>query len=411
MRLNDFLDKDPERKVAYYTLTHLTFSTLAGSFEIALMLRILGSVPRLLLLQTIYYAFLYFSFLGGTLLIRDGKADRNFRLDQALAAATSLYAVLMFGHLTGFLALVPYYLLRGSSEGVFWATRHNALMASTSDAGRDRFMLKLQSFQIIETVVLPLGAGLLISFLPFDPPWANACLPRGYFFMYCSTFVILIVSLALSPGFRIPKQGIDPSHLLALAREGKSRPWIAYQAFTAVHGVSTTIAVGILNFYILKTEFNLGVFTSAVSFASSMFFLFIMARIRGKRPDRLKWSLFGFLGEVLSRVTYFFFYSFWGLVAKSLIDSFLVPLRGIFGDNIVKGKIGGLKREKGASVAEGYLFQESVIFLSRLVILLTLALVISFFPSEPVKPARAILLLFCAGSLIDFFFLRRLSRT
>jgi hypothetical protein len=399
------------RRVTFFTIAHSLYSLLAGGFEIALILRLTGSFERIVVFNLLFYVLLYLSFLGGTFLIRSGKASRGFRLDLLSQVCGCAYMMVCFNRLAHPAVLAGFFLFRGISEGLFWSTRHSALLYCVADRERDHWSLVLQTITIVLGVILPVLSGFAISYLVLPAPSGSTnLLPAGYFPVYALTGILALGSLVCSPYLTIPSQSVHLRRMASLSRVPASRTWVAYLALGAFVSFSVTISVGIMNFYVLKTEFNMGLFSSWIALASAAFFFGIRRLLRTFNLTRVKLVLAGSSGEFLSRLVYFFFPTVTGLVGKSLLDSFILPLRGLFGENIIRRRIELLTASRGLSLAEGILFQETVLFMARVFCCLVLIAVLDALSFDAVTVARAFLLVFLAYSIFDFNFIRMIDR-
>lgn len=400
------------RRVAYYTIAHNLYSLLAGGFEIALILRLTGSFERIVFFNLLFYILLYLAFVGGTLLIRSGRASRGFRIDLAVQAVGCGYVMLNFAHLGDSLILAGFFVFKGVSEGLFWSTRHSALIHSVADDRRDRWSLGLQTVTIVMGIVLPVLSGFAISYLVFPVPTAPGVqeLPAGYFPVYALTGILALAALILSPKLAITPQIVHLHRVAALRRAPGKRPWLGYLFGGAFASICVSLSVGILNFHVLKTEFQLGLFASWIAAASALFFFGVRTLVQRFSLTRVKMVFLGISGEFFSRLTFTLFPSVGGLVAKSLLDSFIVPLRSLFGENILRRRIELLSAGQGLSVAEGILFQETVLLIARVFCCLVLIMVLNVWNFDPVAVARTLLAVFMLYPFVDFLFLRTLDR-
>ena len=400
------------RRVLFFTIAHNLYSLLAGGFEIALILRLTGSFERIVVFNLLYFVLLYIAFLGGTLLIRSGKASRGFRLDLVAQVLGCIYMMVNFHELANPLVLAGFFVFRGTSEGLFWSTRHSALLSCVTDEERDHWSLALQTLTIILGIVLPVLSGFAISYLVLPAPGSGAMtiLPAGYFPVYALTGFLALAALIFSPRLSIPPQSVRFRQVSALSRVPGNRAWMGYLALGAFVSVSVSSSVGILNFYVLKTEFNMGLFASWIALASAVFFFGVRRVLQKFVLTRVKLVFVGSSGEFLSRLVYFFFPTVPGLIGKSLLDSFILPLRSLFGENVIRRRIELLTSSRGLSLAEGILFQETVLLISRVFCCLVLIVVLDSLAFDPVVVARAFLLVFLGYSFVDFTFIRMIDR-
>ena len=400
------------RRIAYYTIAHSLYSLLAGGFEIALILRLTGSFERVVFFNLLYFVLLYVAFALGTVSMRSGRASRLFRCDLFIQLLGSLYVMVCFAHLGNSLVLAGFFLFKGTAEGLFWSSRHSALIHCVSDDRRDHWVLALQTVSIVMGVVLPVLSGFAISYLvlPVPLPSGTSPLPPGYYPVYALTATLLLVALLASPTLTIPRQRVLFRSMVRLGRAPQKRVWLGYLAASTVAAFTLTTALGILNFFVLKTEFNMGLFSSWIALASAVFFFGVRRLVRRFPVPRIQMVLVGASGDFFSRLVYAIFLTVPGLIGKSLLDSFIVPLKGLFSDNILRRRVELLAASQGVSVAEGLLFQETVYFLARMAGCLVLIVVLGALPFGPVPVARAVLLLLLLYPFVDFAFIRALDR-
>lgn len=399
------------RKIAYYTVAHTLYSVLAGGFEIALILRLSGGFERIVAFNLLYFVLLYAAFVVGTVSMRSGRASRLFRWDLLTQVLGCSYLMTCFSWLGNPLVLAGFFVFKGIAEGLFWSSRHSALIYCVTDDRRDHWALALQTVTIVMGVILPILSGFAISYLvlPVAAPGPSG-LPTGYFPVYALTGLLVFGALLASPTMVIPRQTVRFQSLVTLRRAPQKRVWLGYVAASTMAAFILTTVLGILNFSVLKTEFNMGLFSAWIALASAVFFLGVRRLVKRFPVQRIQMVLVGASGDSLSRLVYLAFLSMPGLVGKSLLDSFIVPLKGLFGDNIVRRRIELLAHRQGVSVAEGLLFQETVYFLARLIGCGLLLLVLGLLPFGPVAVSRGFLLILLLYPFVDFAFIRALDR-
>lgn len=402
----------PGRKVAYYTVAHSLYTLLAGGFEIALILRLTGSFERIVFFNLLFYVLLYGAFVGGTLLLRSGKAHRGFRFDLAVQALGCGYVMLNFASLSHSWVLAGFFLFKGTSEGLFWSTRHSALIHSVHDSRRDHWSLGMQTITITLGVLLPILSGFVISELAWPVPTVPGApaLPAGYFPIYALSGLLAVVGLIFSPSVTIPPQTLRLRRVASLRSAPHKLSWIAYLALGTSVSICVSISVGILNFSVLKTELNMGLFSSGIALTSAFFFFVIRRLMQRWSLTRVRMVFIGSSGEFLSRLTFLVFTTVPGLVGKSLLDSFIVPLRSLFGETIVRRRVEVLTQGRDLSVAEGVLFQETILLLARVTCCLVLIVVLNGLAFDPVTVARFLLTVFLGYSFVDFAFIRTIEK-
>ncbi|HAP44793.1 MAG: hypothetical protein A2087_03280 [Spirochaetes bacterium GWD1_61_31] len=405
--------KSPTRTLIFYTLGHAANAALVGAFEIAFLLRLFRSLASVLFLQLAMYLSLMLFFTLGLLTLRRGRAHIGFRLDLLFQALLAAWGIVFFTRLGSVAILAGYFLLRGASEGIFWATRHCALLVSVPDAERDGFFLRLQALLVALSVVLPLAGGGLIA-LPgilAGQSGAGSPLPPGYRYLFAAAGLISTTLLAISPRLEIPGQTFRPAAIFKAYRAPRLRLLAVYQSYASVHTIAASLCVSLLTFGLLQTETRLGVFTASLSALSAVAFWLIGRAIRGRPVSRLRWTLFGCAGEAIGRLGYGLFWSLPILFGKTVVDVFLSPLKSIFGENIVRRLLEQQRTRLQLSTAEGFFLQEFLIFCGRLLLLATGLAWAAGQSRPPVELARLILPFFSLTALGDFLFIRAMHNS
>lgn len=399
--------------IIYYALSHSLHAALIGAFEMAFMLRLFGSLLPVLKLYAVLYCSLYVCFGLGMLAMRRGRAAAGFRLDLAAQIGTALFTFALFPRLASVGILSVYFVFRGMSEGFYWSARHCSVLDGIADSERDSFFLRLHALQVGLQVVLPLLGGILLSLPAIFPSIQKpgSALPPGYAYLYLAAGIASSLALLFSPPLQIVPQTFRAKAILTAAKARSTHVWIGYQGYTALHGLAATLCAAILNVGILKTEFKLGAFASAAALAAALAYWLLGRNLRGKIASRMAFTLAGSLSDWLSRILYALFYSYPVLIAKTILDAFMSPLKTIFGENIVRRKIESERSNLGLSSAEGYFFQESVIFLGRMTLLALAILASTGQDRPPIELARFALPFFAFAVLGDYAFIRVIQRS
>jgi len=356
----------PKRCLAYYTLVQAAYACLAGSFELPMAIRLAGGAQYVAFVYAFYYTTLVSGFCVGSLLGKGGRASLVFRLELGLLAALNFAAVAFFPLMSGIPALVVYFIVRGSAEGFYWSIRHPAFLWSVKDSGRDDFSLRLQSASVIVSVILPVASGAIVSFLDPSALKANPLLPPGYLWIFLITACVLSLAILASPRFEIGRRPISLKRIRSLGALPESRSYRRYLAVTASGGVAVTLCAGVITFGVLKTEFRIGALNAVIAFLSGLFFLVLRRLLAGKKGARLGGVLSGAAADFLSRLLYSLAPGPLGLGIKTVLDSFAVPLKSLFGENVVRAHVERLSSLTGASVSELYIFQECRLWLGRI---------------------------------------------
>jgi len=399
---SDRLFGTTSRRIAWYIVSYGLYTAIAGSFDVAFTLRTTGSFTVLCLLYLFYYICLALSFVASTLLVSSGRFSRGFALNLFFQASIGLLMYFAMPVQARPYVLVPYFMLKGISEGFFWSTRHAAMNCLTTNESRDRFMLSLQIGSILVSVVMPFLSGLFMRFNTVE---------QGYSGIYLAGAAAAFASLLLGPRIvSAPPPRPDLRKFISFLKRKDTAVWRTYIFFSSINGSLALFSSGVLNVGVLKTEFNLGMFASFAALCSAAFMLGLRRRIKGKTVNRLVFVASGAAGDLAGRLAYTLLLSVPGLLFKTLCDSFLSPLRSIFSENIVRRKSDLMAASGEWTALEPFLFQELCILGARVFAFSLCTVLFSVLAIGPSASARAILFVLAFAPLIDFILLRRIDK-
>jgi len=408
------LEESPASCIVYYSLVQSAYSCLTGSFEFPMALRLAGGPQYVALVYSSYYTLLIAGFFFGSLIGRNGRASLVFRLELGLLLCLNLGSALFFPLMNGVGALCVYFVVRGTAEGFYWSIRHPSFLWAVKDAGRDDFALRLQALSVAVSVVFPVIGGAVISFLPQSKLAAGSALPGGYFWIFLFTAIILAIGLIASPDFKIGTRPIEMKRIHSLMVLPEAKSYRQYLWFSSVGGVMVALSAGVITFAVLKTEFRIGALNAALALLSGIFFLALRRLLKGKKRARLGGSLCGAIADCLSRLLYGLSPGPVGLAIKTVLDSFAVPLKSLFGENVIRAHVERLSSLSGVSVSELYIFQEFRLWIGRFSASLVIGLFFALFHAESLPhggPVVHIILALAAPlSICEFLYLRRFAR-
>ncbi len=337
-----------------------------------------------------------------TFLVSAGRFSRGFRFNLFFQASIGFLMFFAMPTKDQPLILLPYFMLTGRVEHHHARTRHASFTCLTDNEHRDRFLLSLQVGAIVVSVSMPFLAGLFMRF--------NS-VRGGYSGIYIAAAGAALLSLILGPRIvTAPPVRPDLRKFRTFLFSPSNRSWRNYIFFSSINGTLALFSAGILNFGVLRTEFNLGMFTSAVALLSAVFILNIRRRIKGKNIRRIVFVSIGASGDMAGRIAYTAFLNIPALVFKAFCDSFLTPLRAIFAENIIRRRSDLMAAHEGYSPLEPYLFQELFILGARLLAFSCCAVLFTFFSVGPFVAARIILAVLALAPLVDVQLLRRIEK-
>lgn len=398
------IQQSTTRSIAWYVVTYSLYTAVAGSFDIAFTLRLTGSFVLLSFLYLFYYSCLAAVFIFSTMRVASGRYSRGFRL--ALLFQVLIGALMFFFMPTSEMPwmILVYFMLKGAAEGFFWSTRHAAFSCLTENDNRDSLLLSIQVGTIVIAVTMPFLAGLFMRF---------TSVRAGYTGIYLAGAVAALFALSAGPSIRLPSANLvrpDLRKFRAFITAPSSRTWRAYMIFGSLNMTLSLFVSAIMNVGVLKTEFNLGMFTSAAAVFAAVFILVVRRRIQGRAKRRIGWVALGSVGDFSGRIVYITFMNVPSLLFKALCDNFLSPLRAIFAENIIRRKSDLMTASGAYSALEPYLFQEIVIFFARSVAFTGIAGVFTVFPLNPQAAARILMTILAFAPILDFFLLKRIEK-
>lgn len=417
-RLRFFPDTSPSRSLAYYVLAQIAYSGLAGAFEMPMALRLAGKLELVAAVYAFYYTTLLLGFTLGSTALAGGKASSIFRLQLSLQAGLCLLAAALFHRLTGMLPLVLYFSVRGTAEGLFWSARHRSMIRVVKDAGRDDFALRVQSIAVAVGIAAPLLSGAAVSYLGSLARAGNPSLPGGYASVFLATGLVLLLVLLFSPRLEIGRVPLSLDRIVAVGRLAEGRDWRTYISVIAFAGVAASVSSGILTFGILKTEFGVGAINAAMALMSGVWFSglrrWLAARPSARTRNRLLGALLGCSSDAVSRLGYALAPVPGVLAAKAALDSFAVPLRNLFGENLLRAELERISAATEASIAELYLYQEARIWVARMAVCAIIGLLVplgvaTLGPEGSRLAIRGVIALAAPLSIVEYRFLRRFA--
>ena len=393
------------RTLLWYALSSSVLSWLVGGFEVALILRFRNSLVDVLVLQMVAFLMLFLGFRLAGRWLRHGNASGLFRLGSFLQAAAcgSLALAVPWAHSPLFLG--PFFLLRGLADGVFAGGRSVTLLALVGDRDRDPWVLQLQALAVGLGLLLPPAAGAVIG---WGGPGAGT-IPAGYLILAGVAGTWALVCGFLAPRLEIPAQDIGWEGWIRLFRRPDHRPWLTLLAVGCLSGVTASLAVSSLNVAVVGGEWGLGLLAAWAAFLSGVFFWGLHRFARTTTLKRLRWTGAGSAGEFVSRLVYAVWPTLPGLGFRSLLDNFVVPFRGLLGENIVRRQLERAAQAEGLSLAQVQYFQESVILLFRLGVSLVLILVLAWVGADSQKTCRLLLVACLPLGVVEFLLLRTLD--
>lgn len=400
--MTDRFFRSDSSKLAYYIITYALYTAIAGSFDVAFTLRITGSFTALTILYLFYYICITGSFVVSTFLVSSGRFSRGFRLNLLTQACIGFLMFFFLPTQEKPYILIPYFMMKGISEGLYWSTRHASLSCLTDNKHRDRFLLTLQVGSVLVSVSMPVLAGVFMHF--------NS-VKAGYSGIYIAAALAALLSMLAGPRIvtAAPPRP-DLRKFRVFLTERKTKSWRSYIFFSTVNGSLALFCAGVLNFGVLKTEFNLGMYTSGAALLSAVFILFVRKKISGRKFRRIAFVAAGATGDILGRLAYTVFLALPALVFKAFCDSFLSPLRSIFAENIIRSRSDLLAENGGYTALEPYLFQEIYILFARTLAFLSCTLIFTLFPVGPYVAARIILFALAFAPIIDTILVNRIEK-
>ncbi len=398
------------KKIGFYLILQNFYSVFIATFDIALIYRATNSFYSIIFFYYLMYITCSVTFILFSVLFKMKSPGNLFRIAIMFQIILALFGIVFFKHLTGLLFVSGYFVIRGLYEGSIWLGRHSSIIIGINDKKRNSFVLKLQIFNLVVSALAPAVSGAVISFAGSFIKLNGGGIPSGYFYVFLVSLVLSLLFMIFSPSITFDRGNvISWSNIRRLYCGRKYSAYKYYTISNLLQNGTLVLCAAVINFLILKTEFNLGIFTSAVSVGAAFFYYFIRRRIKNTDKDlRGKFIAFGSGGEVVSRLVYFATFSLPGLISKTFVDIFVVPFKTLFSDNIVKKFIDRIETEDGFNVFEILVFQESLVLVTRVFVLLVFMGLLALNFTAPLRIfqwALAATTVFC---LTDYLLLKRL---
>jgi hypothetical protein len=388
-------------KLMYYIVVPHIFVVLVAVFEIPLVYRVTGSLEGVNWARFMYYTWIMFGYMLFYAFRLKVKVSTLFKTSLLFQALTALYLMVAFKHLGSLTALIPMFAIRGCSVALFAIAYHTSLLVGLKDSKRDSFILTFRSLYGLLPIFLPILGGFIIKYLDFSWFPSNNVLPDGYFTLFLLGGVMSVLGIIFSPKTDIKEDFSDglvvPIKYLFKKELKYIRNFIVFRGYVNTLKI---IVYGLLGFIILNHEANLGIFSSAIALIGSVYFLFIRNFEKSKHVERIKFFIFGIVGDTIAQIIYFLDISFIGLLVKSVSETFLGPLKGIFGENIVRHRYDVLTEQGNLKKSDLIMFQEMALYVARVLSFVTLAVFLKLYPQDILSVLKYLIL---AVAILDLF--------
>ncbi|MFW5719853.1 MAG: hypothetical protein ACOCXT_02390 [Candidatus Dojkabacteria bacterium] len=403
------------RKLAFYVLLDTIFWLVIGTFEIAFIYRLAqveGSNPLEAVLQFFFILFstLFVFFLVVPRLLAGRRLYTSFILNHAVKIVMCLVILFFFNQLHHQAVLFIFAALKGLQATLYFYTYHYAHLKLLNDNQRFVFDMKIQSLITFLPVIIPFITGLLISQLSFEIFPQNERLPAGYSVIFVIGIVISFLTILFSPKIKeVFTFNFTYRKLFQYILSSKSFALKMYMGTWAMKDAAILIGIGVLSFLILEDEIFIGLFSSIISLAGTIYFLFLSKHIDRLSHNRFRTYLIGAAGDSLGKLILSVFTTLGSLIWNACMVVFLVPLEAIFGNNIALHAIDDDSKHRSLP-PEMYIIMREVIFFPSRVIVIGIGLLLANYSQSNTEAIRTMLLLIPLVGVITAICIFRLDR-
>ncbi len=403
--------KTAKMEVMYYLGSYYVFNFLISIFEIPLLYRITGSLKGIVLIYLVYFAWIY---IGILLFFISGikiKVSTIFKTSIIFQMLSMIFCLIHFKYLNNTSFIVPVFALSGIKTALYALGYHISMLNIVHEEQRDTFMLRFQSLYTLLPVFIPSIGGLIIKYITpsFFPQ--NNILPQGYFALFIAGLVISIVSFILGPSIEIrPPFKISIKELFKLLGNKHLRPVGTYLTYMGYTETIKSIVYGLLAFLILTDESKLGIYASLVALLGALYLMGVAELEKKYNIQRIKGYLFGVVGGMISQLMLLVNTNMIGLGLKAFIDMLVSPIRGSFGENIIRQKYDESSKKLEINKSDLILYHETHYVVARFAALGTLLLIINL-QGAKLDLFKVIIGILIVLDIFDYLFMKKVTKS
>lgn len=351
--------KNRSGELAYFVVLHSVFWALIGTFEVALIYKLTGSFAIYFITDYIHKLVIFLTFLIIPHFAPKVNMFYIFKLSTLYQIFLCGFLMYFYPHLANLWILAIYAVFKGIWGGLFWFGNHMTTLLVVKDNDRDGYGLSLQAAQILIPVFVPLFGAFIISEFPNVLMTSSTNISSGYFGLFFAGLVLSILTLAFAPHFHVVKE-FRFSYLKVFKLIKSPRVQLLRTAMTldCLQSELLIASALILSYIILGSEVNLALYISSIHIIAAVYYVYLKKFKAQKNIDRQRLFQFGVSGDIASRLLFVFNNNIYGLLVKASVDTFLVPLKNIFGGNSIKHHLERTSRQFKISREELIVFQE-----------------------------------------------------
>jgi len=278
---------------AYKTLfLHLLFivsTLLTTSFIHVLLWRLKSDFGFIAYFDLMYGLLMLVGYIFSGFLLATLKSKNVFRLSFFILILT--YGLILYLREDLINHLIILGILQGIGSGIYWGTYNLLQIRLTNDENREHFFGTLAGLFMILATVLPALAGFLITYLPTQVNMEFA----GYYMLYALSISVLLIMagyVELLPVYSL--RYFRFSQVLNIANSRRFKYFSLYELLTGFSETATKLLLIVFTYQILKSEFNMGLYSAVFGFISALYIYTL-----GKKIDIRKRSFFIFIGAFL----------------------------------------------------------------------------------------------------------------
>jgi hypothetical protein len=400
----------PSRKLSYYMLNYSAFLTLIGTFEIALLFRLYNSIQIIIIYYLFYYTVVSITFHLIPIIFKEIHLSRILKCSMFFCALGCLMGIIFYSSLNSLFFILIFSLFKGIGSGLYWLPRHYGYIKFLNNSDRDSYRITLTTLFTIISILIPIITGFIITYVSLFTLPENELLPNGYIFIFILGVVLNLVSLTFAPRIEDKLEYTSSSKNICKLLFNKELKDIRnYLFYLSGYGEILLIAIGVLNFILLKNEFNLGLYGTLISALGILYLMFIKKLEIKEHIQRKRFILIGTIGDTLSFIIFSALPNLVGITIFTIFSTIFVPLKYIFGDNIYFEKLEEKSKKLKLKLTDLIIFDETCHWIARTFFLTLFLIFTQLVTYDPVFTARIVIFISGLLGIFYYFFISKIS--
>lgn len=314
---------DPEKKLIFVHGVFTLAQAFSGGFTHLFLWRLKQDLTLLARYDFYFYISTGVAYLLLGYLLKRWKTFTIFSLSFILFIAGYSLIIAFKEKIIFYLGILA--LVKGIGNGFYWSAYNLLRLNITRDNKREVFLGSSSSVNSLISLAVPAISGFIISQLSSFGEQVNY---TGYYAIFAISILFFLTAVAFSK--RLPQVRLrfyEVRDIFKKAFSQKFRLLAVMEILSGFFATSTSLIGLLFSFFILKSEFRLGVFATVFGLTEVVYIYAVGKKIKPLR--RIQWALVGTLLSVIGSILFIVFLNFPALVIRQILTIIGGPLAGL----------------------------------------------------------------------------------